>query len=250
MKKAFAVSFLLIIVMLIASCGGVRDQRYIRLTDPISGDTIQIRVDSKRVAYKQWFSTDMDIYGLAGEIEKKNTQLVARVYQGNMIMITTKTNIFYIYQDEEYDEHIGSSFRYMVGSTEGLFVYSPVETTDIADSSVTRVPMYLPYHILRGLPGHSYPFFSISSVPVNGNDEAYDFTLRNTIECEALGDIADFIAFYNNIDHCDIELSGDTLTVTNKVNGYALDITFSQEAEFVIVTFSVLANFVEPVFDS
>jgi len=50
--------------------------------------------------------------------------------------------------------------------------------------------------------------------------------------------------FYDRIIHCDIEIVGDTLVVTNKTNGYIMDITFSQNAEFTKVTFSVLRNFV------
>jgi len=206
----------------------------------MSGDSVRVRIDAKRVAYGWEFSSDMDIYELAEEIERRNTQLTANVYQGNIIKIATATNIFYVRQSVEYGEYIGLSFRYIIGSTDGLFVYSPIETNDIEDSSVTRVPMYMPYHLIRGLPGIGYSFFSIQHVW----EEPLDFALRHTIECEALGGIDDFVAFYDRIIHCDIEIIGDTLVVTNKTNGYIMDITFSQNAEFQKVTFSVLRNFV------
>ena len=240
-KKAFIISIMLIFVVLIVSCGGVRDQRYIKLTDPIGNDSVRIRVDAKRVAYRWLFSTHMDIFELAEEIGRKNTRLTTEVYHGNMIVITTRTNIFYIYQSEEYGEYIGSSFRYAIGSTSGFFLYSPVEMSS-RNWSGTLAQVYLPYHLLRGLPGHGYPFIDITPIPVDDNDESIDFTLRNTIECEALGDVDDFIEFYNRIKFCDIEVRGDTLVVTNKKNEYVLEITFSQDAEFFIVTFSVLVD--------
>jgi hypothetical protein len=246
MKKVFSILIFLIIVILTASCGGVRDQNSIKLNDPISGDSVKIKIDAKRVAYGWMFSTDFDIYELSDEIEKRNTKLTADVYQSYIIMITTKTNIFYIFQSEEYGEYIDTSFRYIAGSTEGLFSFSPAETTDINDSSVTRVPMYMPYHMLKGLSGHSYPFFDILPVSIDSERKPEDSILRDTIECEALGEPGDFVAFYNTIKHCDIEVNGDTLLVTNKENGYVLDIIFSQDAKFVKVTVSVLSNFIAP----
>ena len=115
MKKTACVIGLMIALLMLSSCGGLKNRNSINAKDSLSGEKISIRINVKKAdvsGYHTDFAISKDINELA-EMIKKDSSLSTAVYQNKFILITTTSNVFLIEQVEKYDEDKENENRYM-----------------------------------------------------------------------------------------------------------------------------------------
>jgi len=223
MKKARFFVFL-VSILLLSSCGGLKNQSSIHVKDSIGGDNFSIKINVKRAANtspSMNFSIDKSIEELANEITKIDSSLSTIIWQDKFISVGTDSNLFLLEQIEKLDEDKENEDRYSF--------FAPIGTFEINAPSDKYIDMYIPYHLIKGLA-------NIQHWP------DYENAYPKTMVCEAFGTIDDFFNFYSKFEQCEVEKETDSLIVTNKKNGYKMELHFSQNENLLTVAFDIMKD--------
>jgi hypothetical protein len=108
------------ILLMQASCGGLRNQNSIYATDYITGESLSIKLKVKRAysAGQTYFSINKDLTDLAADIIKADSSLSVVIDQENeTILIDTGTDYFSIIEVEKINEDKESDHRYLFFAT-------------------------------------------------------------------------------------------------------------------------------------
>lgn len=222
LKKAGLFAFVIFMLLMLVSCGGLKTRFSIRAKDVISGECLSIRMYVKRSnvsSPSERFSVRMNLEELSEAIAKKVPSLSATVYQDQFILLQTESGFFFLTPIEKAEEDTEDYTRYVF--------FAPVAMFKIDTPIDTYVYMYVPYHLIKGI--------------VVQTSLGYPEEYLRTLECDACGSIDDFINFYSNLEQCEVEKTGDDrIVVTNKKNGYPMELRFYRDREQPKVTFTIL----------
>lgn len=222
LKKAGLFAFIIFMLLMLVSCGGLQTRFSIRAKDTVSGECLSIKMYVTRSnvsSPSERFSVRMNLEELSEEIAKTDSSLSPAVYQDQFILLQTESGFFFLTPVEKEEEDTEDYTRYVF--------FAPVAMFKIDTPLDTYVYMYVPYHLIKGI---------VVQTSL-GHPEEYS----QTLECDACGSIDDFINFYNVLEQCEVKKTGDDrIVVTSKKNGYPMELVFYRDGEQPKVTFTIL----------
>lgn len=212
MKRKVFIVVLVFVLLLFSSCGGLKDLNSISADDYINGTYYSINVSVKNADTAPgytYFAIPKDIEELRQEIaDKSSNEDTVEVCQGNFILIKEAASCFLIQKIEKLDVDQESYNRYVL--------FAPIGTFEANKEKDKYVYMYLPYHLLKG---------------INVQHYQYQNPFSTQITCETIGTIDDFYDFYHFFEQCEVDKDADSLIITNKISGYKMEVSFSQNSK-------------------